>query len=131
MDDAKAADFSTDVPMSGLGVGLPLSRVYSKYFGGDLQIISLEGFGTDACKCRASASLASREDQALSPHLSMTVLYLRRLGDAAEPLSEGLYSGARTPTGSAPWASAGAGVGGIPFFEEQPALSRVPASQFV
>jgi len=35
-------------PLAGFGSGLPLSRLYSKYFGGDLQIISMEGFGTDA-----------------------------------------------------------------------------------
>lgn len=34
--------------LAGLGYGLPLCRLYARYFGGDLQIISLDGFGTDA-----------------------------------------------------------------------------------
>lgn len=34
--------------LAGYGVGLPLSRLYARYFGGDLAIKSLEGFGTDA-----------------------------------------------------------------------------------
>lgn len=33
--------------MSGFGFGLPLSRIYSKYYGGDLKIISIENVGTD------------------------------------------------------------------------------------
>lgn len=34
--------------MAGLGYGLPLSRLYARYFGGELQVLSLEGFGTDS-----------------------------------------------------------------------------------
>lgn len=34
--------------LAGYGVGLPLSRLYARYFGGDLDVKSLEGFGTDA-----------------------------------------------------------------------------------
>jgi pyruvate dehydrogenase kinase 2/3/4 len=57
-------DFSTRAPMAGLGFGIPLSRVYARYFGGDLHILSMQGYGTDA------------------------YIYTRRLGDASEPLSE-------------------------------------------
>ena len=44
------------------GFGLPLARVYAKYFGGDLTLKSMEGYGLDA------------------------YLYLPRLGDAGENL---------------------------------------------
>ncbi|XP_064987760.1 pyruvate dehydrogenase (acetyl-transferring) kinase, mitochondrial-like [Musa acuminata AAA Group] len=53
---------SNGVTMAGYGFGLPISRLYARYFGGDLQIISMEGYGTDA------------------------YLHLSRLGDSQEPL---------------------------------------------
>lgn len=49
-------------PMAGYGFGLPISRLYARYFGGDLQIMSMEGYGTDA------------------------YLHLTRLGNVQEPL---------------------------------------------
>ena len=55
-------DHGTDTPLAGLGYGLPISRSYARYFGGDLNIMSMEGHGTDA------------------------FLHLPRLGNRDEPL---------------------------------------------
>jgi pyruvate dehydrogenase kinase 2/3/4 len=63
--DAQLADgceLNTPAVLAGYGYGLPLSRLYARYFGGDLQIISMEGYGTDA------------------------YLHISRLGNVQEPL---------------------------------------------
>lgn len=44
--DFDKSDFKA--PMAGFGYGLPISRLYARYFGGDLKLISMENYGTDA-----------------------------------------------------------------------------------
>lgn len=39
---------STSAPLAGYGYGLPISRLYARYFHGDLTVASVEGLGTDA-----------------------------------------------------------------------------------
>ncbi|KAG9485688.1 pyruvate dehydrogenase kinase, isozyme 3 [Eleutherodactylus coqui] len=39
---------SSAVPLAGFGYGLPISRLYARYFQGDLKLYSMEGVGTDA-----------------------------------------------------------------------------------
>ncbi|KAE8077132.1 hypothetical protein FH972_015726 [Carpinus fangiana] len=62
LDEDSDLGTADSVTMAGYGYGLPISRLYARYFGGDLQIISMEGYGTDA------------------------YLHLSRLGDSQEPL---------------------------------------------
>eukprot|EP00595_Chromulina_sp_UTEXLB2642_P003002 CAMPEP_0196767596 /NCGR_PEP_ID=MMETSP1095-20130614/41777_1 /TAXON_ID=96789 ORGANISM="Chromulina nebulosa, Strain UTEXLB2642" /NCGR_SAMPLE_ID=MMETSP1095 /ASSEMBLY_ACC=CAM_ASM_000446 /LENGTH=112 /DNA_ID=CAMNT_0042136071 /DNA_START=792 /DNA_END=1130 /DNA_ORIENTATION=+ len=46
--DSNPRDFDTASPLAGLGYGLPIARNYARYFGGDLTVMSMEGYGTDS-----------------------------------------------------------------------------------
>ena len=62
LDEMDIGEAEGPAVLAGYGYGLPISRLYARYFGGDLQIISMEGYGTDA------------------------YLHLNRLGNVQEPL---------------------------------------------
>jgi pyruvate dehydrogenase kinase 2/3/4 len=61
-DAPDSNEINTPAVLAGYGYGLPLSRLYARYFGGDMQVISMEGYGTDA------------------------YLHINRLGNVQEPL---------------------------------------------
>mmetsp|Transcript_84970 Transcript_84970/g.274680 ORF Transcript_84970/g.274680 Transcript_84970/m.274680 type:complete len:508 (-) Transcript_84970:463-1986(-) len=42
------AVFTGASPLSGRGIGLPLSRLYAKYLGGSLEVVNMPGLGVDA-----------------------------------------------------------------------------------
>ena len=57
----EAIDLVRSAPLAGMGYGLPIARLYARYFGGDLkvshdafvcnsgvQVFPMLGFGTDA-----------------------------------------------------------------------------------
>lgn len=60
--DSEFDQTSFKAPMAGFGYGLPISRLYAQYFGGDLKLISMDGYGTDV------------------------YLHLNRLSSSSEPL---------------------------------------------
>ena len=75
--------------MAGFGFGLPVSRLYARYLGGDLQLSSMEGYGTDALV--HLCAVASEAVEALPRYDSHELEYLERVHAApahAGPLFE-------------------------------------------
>lgn len=44
---AASSGTAASSPMAGLGFGLPLSRLYARFLGGDIRLVSLPGYGSD------------------------------------------------------------------------------------
>ncbi|KAJ2118682.1 [Pyruvate dehydrogenase (acetyl-transferring)] kinase isozyme 2, partial [Coemansia sp. RSA 921] len=57
-----------DLPLFGEGDGLPMVRQIARYFGGDLDLVSMEGVGTDAYLH------LSRSRNAMEPGLNLHTL---------------------------------------------------------
>ncbi|KAJ3088654.1 hypothetical protein HK102_008255 [Quaeritorhiza haematococci] len=66
-EDFNKSDFRA--PLAGFGYGLPLSRLYARYFGGDLKLISMEGYGTDAYLHLSRLRLLSKRELESLPTL--------------------------------------------------------------
>jgi hypothetical protein len=60
--------------MAGLGFGLPLSRLHARYFGGELQLVNLPGYGVDAYLSLPKLDDASWQEGAEPAPAAMEVL---------------------------------------------------------
>lgn len=74
--DFDKSDFKA--PMAGFGYGLPISRLYARYFGGDLKLISMEG--------QVSPTSAHFHPLTYRRYGTDVYLHLNRLSSSSEPL---------------------------------------------
>uniref|UniRef100_A0A674NYI9 Protein-serine/threonine kinase n=1 Tax=Takifugu rubripes TaxID=31033 RepID=A0A674NYI9_TAKRU len=88
----------TRPPLAGFGYGLPISRLYAKYFQGDLQLYSMEGHGTDAVIYLKALSTDSIERLPVYNKTALKNYQLRQEADdwcvpSKEPLDLSNYKG--------------------------------------
>ncbi|KAI9777328.1 MAG: hypothetical protein M1839_008936 [Geoglossum umbratile] len=77
--DFNKSDFKA--PMAGFGYGLPISRLYARYFGGDLKLISMEG-SVSAATCYRFGLTSGF----FYRYGTDVYLHLNRLSSSSEPL---------------------------------------------
>jgi len=65
---------SEALPMHGLGYGLPLSRLYARYFKGDIKVGSVDGHGTDVYVYLQRLSHNAQENLPVYNHVSSAKL---------------------------------------------------------
>ncbi|KAH9827603.1 [Pyruvate dehydrogenase (acetyl-transferring)] kinase, mitochondrial [Teratosphaeria destructans] len=116
--DFDKSDFKA--PMAGFGYGLPISRLYARYFGGDLKLISMEGQHESGYDSRsgldrsASLSLAARamklklktpkgSGTAAETERRREVSARKQVGDAASVLSGSPGDATTGPATQQPW----------------------------
>lgn len=79
-------DAADTTPLAGYGYGLPVSRLYAKYFNGDLWLSSVDGYGTDAM---VSLKLFPQDASELLPIYNKTsvnkYLQSKQVGDWSDP----------------------------------------------
>jgi len=78
-------------PLAGYGYGLPLSRLYARYFNGDLWLNSIDGFGTDAMIClKLFPNDASELLPIFNRTASLKYTQSEQVADWSDPSSSGL-----------------------------------------
>jgi len=76
-----AGDFvAAGTPLAGYGVGLPLSRLYARYLGGSLRLMSMPGIGTHAYLYLKRLDTDAREEVPSSVSSVSSVSSLSELG---------------------------------------------------
>jgi len=74
--------------LGGYGMGVPLSRHYAKFFGGDLHFSSVYGFGTDV-SIRLNRLFSIEERQEADSMSSISEVDLRPGASSASPVKSG------------------------------------------
>lgn len=73
-DEFGGSDFKA--PLAGYGYGLPIARLYAQYLGGNLKLISMQGYGKSKSACCQmkypwlTASLCTRRNRRVSPFVA-------------------------------------------------------------
>ncbi|KAJ1947324.1 [Pyruvate dehydrogenase (acetyl-transferring)] kinase isozyme 2 [Kickxella alabastrina] len=82
---------ASDMPLFGAGDGLPMTRQIARYFGGDLDLVSMEGVGTDAylhlSRSRNAAEHTSDLSTLLEPNVSDIMGFTQDIPSAAPSIS--------------------------------------------